>query len=172
MDWRHLGCLWIIVMFLFSVWTLILTASIHCRGSIGERVMYSLHFSKSIQIKIKNSSTSSQVIFFGGTIPNTGQLGSPGNQQPCSKATSLNWTREKKKRYIRERERKRERERETEINLLSHVCLHPCMSKLAAHSSNRLVLQQEKDIDLDQHSTITLSTQAKNLSIGWRDRKR
>ncbi len=31
--------LWIIVMFLSAVWTLILTAPIHCRGSIGEQVM-------------------------------------------------------------------------------------------------------------------------------------
>ncbi len=30
---------WIIVMFLSAVWTLILTAPIHCRGSIGEQVM-------------------------------------------------------------------------------------------------------------------------------------
>ncbi len=30
--------LWIIVMFLSAVWTLILTAPIHCRGSIGEQV--------------------------------------------------------------------------------------------------------------------------------------
>ncbi len=32
--------LWIIVMFLSAVWTLILTAPIHCRGSTGEQVMY------------------------------------------------------------------------------------------------------------------------------------
>ncbi len=32
-------CLWIIVMFLSAVWTLILTAPIHCRGSIAEQVM-------------------------------------------------------------------------------------------------------------------------------------
>ncbi len=31
--------LWIIVMFLSAVWTLILTAPIHCRGSIGEQAM-------------------------------------------------------------------------------------------------------------------------------------
>ncbi len=31
--------LWIIVMFLSAVWTFILTAPIHCRGSIGEQVM-------------------------------------------------------------------------------------------------------------------------------------
>ncbi len=31
--------LWIIVMFLSAVWTLILTAPIHCRGFIGEQEM-------------------------------------------------------------------------------------------------------------------------------------
>ncbi len=34
-----LDYLWIIVMFLSAVWTLILTAPIHCRGFIGEQVM-------------------------------------------------------------------------------------------------------------------------------------
>ncbi len=34
------GVVWIIVMFLSAVWTLILTAPIHCRGSIGEQVMH------------------------------------------------------------------------------------------------------------------------------------
>ncbi len=38
MDWSGMDYLWIIVMFL-DVWTLILTAPIHCRGSIGEQVM-------------------------------------------------------------------------------------------------------------------------------------
>ncbi len=33
------------VLFLSNVWTLILTAPIHCRASIAEQVM--LHFSKS-----------------------------------------------------------------------------------------------------------------------------
>ncbi len=33
------GLEWIIVMFLSAVWTLILTAPIHCRGSTGEQVM-------------------------------------------------------------------------------------------------------------------------------------
>ncbi len=33
------GVVWIIVMFLSAVWTLILTAPIHCWGSIGEQVM-------------------------------------------------------------------------------------------------------------------------------------
>ncbi len=35
----HVDYLWIMVMFLSAVWTLILTAPIHCRGSIGEQVM-------------------------------------------------------------------------------------------------------------------------------------
>ncbi len=33
------GVVWIIVMFLSAVWTLILTAPIHCRASIAELVM-------------------------------------------------------------------------------------------------------------------------------------
>ncbi len=33
------GVVWIIVMFLSAVWTLILTAPIHCRASIAETVM-------------------------------------------------------------------------------------------------------------------------------------
>ncbi len=33
------GAVWITVMFLSAVWTLILTAPIHYRGSIGEQVM-------------------------------------------------------------------------------------------------------------------------------------
>ncbi len=41
MDWSGVDYLWIIVMFLSAVWTLILTAPIHCRGFIGEQVMYS-----------------------------------------------------------------------------------------------------------------------------------
>ncbi len=41
------GVVWIIVMFL-SVWTLILTAPIHCRGSL---VNTWCHFSKSVPIK-------------------------------------------------------------------------------------------------------------------------
>ena len=38
-DWSHVDYLWIIVMFLSAVWTLILTAPIHCRASTGEQVM-------------------------------------------------------------------------------------------------------------------------------------
>ncbi len=37
-DWS-VDYLWVIVMFLSAVWTLILTAPIHCRGFIGEQVM-------------------------------------------------------------------------------------------------------------------------------------
>ncbi len=39
MDWSGVDHLWIIVMFLSAVWTLILTAPIHCRASIAETVM-------------------------------------------------------------------------------------------------------------------------------------
>ncbi len=39
-------------MFLSAVWTLILTAPIHCRGYIGEQVMLNLlNLSKSVQMK-------------------------------------------------------------------------------------------------------------------------
>ncbi len=47
MDWSGVDYLWIIVMFL-SVWTLILTAPIHCRGSL---VNAWCNFSKSVPIK-------------------------------------------------------------------------------------------------------------------------
>ncbi len=40
MDWRGVDYLWIIEMFLSAVWSLILTAPIHCRGSTGEQVPY------------------------------------------------------------------------------------------------------------------------------------
>ncbi len=39
MDWSGVDYWWIIVKFLSAVWTLILTAPIHCRGSIGEQVV-------------------------------------------------------------------------------------------------------------------------------------
>ncbi len=39
MDWNHVNRLWIIVKFGSAVWSLILTAPIHCRGSIAEQVM-------------------------------------------------------------------------------------------------------------------------------------
>ncbi len=40
-NWRaEMDYLWIIVMFLSTVWTVILTAPIHCRGPIGEQVIF------------------------------------------------------------------------------------------------------------------------------------
>ncbi len=39
MHWSRVDCLWTNLMFLSVVWTLILTAPIHCRRSIGEQVM-------------------------------------------------------------------------------------------------------------------------------------
>ncbi len=39
MGWSGVDYLWIIVMFLSAVWTLILTAPIHCRASIAETLM-------------------------------------------------------------------------------------------------------------------------------------
>ncbi len=38
-GWTRVDYLWNIVMFLSAIWTLILTAPIHCRGSIEEQVM-------------------------------------------------------------------------------------------------------------------------------------
>ncbi len=46
----YLHYLWMIVMFLSAVWTLILTAPIHCRASIAEQVEM-LHFSRSVRMK-------------------------------------------------------------------------------------------------------------------------
>ncbi len=75
MDWSGVDYLWIIVMFLSAVWTLILTAPIHCGGSIGEQVMLYYYFSKSD--KETNSSTSwiiwrwvnfQEIFFYGWTI--------------------------------------------------------------------------------------------------------
>ncbi len=43
------GVVWISVMFLSAVWALILTAPIHCKGSIGEQVMQ--NFSKTVPMK-------------------------------------------------------------------------------------------------------------------------
>ncbi len=39
MVWSGVDYLYIIVMFVSSVWVLILTAPIHCRGSIFEQAM-------------------------------------------------------------------------------------------------------------------------------------
>ncbi len=48
MYWIGVDYLRIAVMSLSRVWTLILTAPIHCRGSIGEQVM---ECNKSVQMK-------------------------------------------------------------------------------------------------------------------------
>ncbi len=44
MDWSGVDYLWIIVMFLSAVWTLILTAPIHCRASIGADWIWTVDF--------------------------------------------------------------------------------------------------------------------------------
>ncbi len=49
MDWSRVVYLWIIVMFLSDVWTLILTAPIHCRESTGEQMIW--YISKSVPMK-------------------------------------------------------------------------------------------------------------------------
>ncbi len=52
MDWSGVDYLWIIVIFLSAVWTLILTAPIHCRASIDETVMQCwISSEKSVLIK-------------------------------------------------------------------------------------------------------------------------
>ncbi len=72
------GVVWIIVMFLSAVWTLILTAPIHCRGSIGEQVM-ECYVSPNL-FWLKNQKTSKswvtwgwlnfqQIVIFGQTFP-------------------------------------------------------------------------------------------------------
>ncbi len=48
MNWSHVDFLWIIVMFWSAVWSLILTAPIHYRVSIGEQGGYI--FSKTIPL--------------------------------------------------------------------------------------------------------------------------
>ncbi len=40
MDWSGVDYLWIIVMFLSAVWQHILTAPIHCRGSVGTNLFW------------------------------------------------------------------------------------------------------------------------------------
>ncbi len=65
MDWSAVDYLWIIVMFLSAVWTLILTAPIHCRASIAETLMKYY-----ISPMIKKQTHHFQHIFmFGWTIP-------------------------------------------------------------------------------------------------------
>ncbi len=65
------GLVWIIVMFLSAVWTLILTAPIHCRGSIGEQVI--LNFSKSVLMKkqthLQLGLSVEQIFILGWSVP-------------------------------------------------------------------------------------------------------
>ncbi len=78
--------LWIIVMFLSAVWTLILTAPIHCRGSIAEQVM--LH--SPIHLKVFGWINVQETFIFGWTIPLRHQKCNP-SKIPCfthSKAAS------------------------------------------------------------------------------------
>ncbi len=71
------GVVWIIVMFLSAVWTLILTAPIHCRGFIGEQDVM-LNFYKFVPMKNKiifildglRASTFSENFHFWWTISN------------------------------------------------------------------------------------------------------
>ncbi len=53
-DVSGVDYLWIIVMFLSSFWTLLLTPPIHWRGSVGKQMMESwnqVHYSKSVFVK-------------------------------------------------------------------------------------------------------------------------
>ncbi len=69
------GVVWIIVMFLSAVWTLILTAPIHCRASIAETLMQ-WHISPNLMKKQTHLNLGlpegedifSQFSFFGWTI--------------------------------------------------------------------------------------------------------
>ncbi len=66
------GVVWIIVMFLLAVWTLILTAPIHCSGSIAEQVMecYISANLKKKQTHLHLGCPEDEYIFiFGWTIP-------------------------------------------------------------------------------------------------------
>ncbi len=71
------GVVWIIEMFLSAVWTLILTAPIHCRGFIGEQdVMQNLYKFSPMKNKIifisdgLRASTFSENFHFWWTISN------------------------------------------------------------------------------------------------------
>ncbi len=76
MDWSGVDYLWIIVMFLSAVWTLVLTAPIHCRGSIGEKVM-ECYISPNLMKKQthlhlgwpEGVCTFQQIFIFGWSIP-------------------------------------------------------------------------------------------------------
>ncbi len=64
------GVVWIIVMFLSAVWTLILTAPIHCRASIAETLMQR-HISTNLMKKQThpNLGWSEDISIFGWTVP-------------------------------------------------------------------------------------------------------
>ncbi len=78
--------LWIIMMFLSAVWTLILTAPIHCRGSTGEQVCNAT-FLKIWTHKETNSTSwmawvcvnVQPIIIFGWTIPFTKEFEKKSN---------------------------------------------------------------------------------------------
>lgn len=70
-----------------------------------------------------------------------------------------------------EKNRDIDEKREREMILLSHVCLHLCMSKLVAHSSNRLVLQQ----GIRNRSAPTLHNNSQHSGekfINWMERQK
>ncbi len=76
MDWSGVDYLWIIVMFLSVVWTLILTAPIHCRWSTGEQVMKCYISANLFQLRNKLiyildglSKLLAIILIFGWTIP-------------------------------------------------------------------------------------------------------
>ncbi len=54
MDWSRVDYLWIIVLFLSAVWTLIMAAPIHCKGSKC--------FSKPVQMKKQTSKPEGEYI--------------------------------------------------------------------------------------------------------------
>uniref|UniRef100_A0A673KFU9 non-specific serine/threonine protein kinase n=1 Tax=Sinocyclocheilus rhinocerous TaxID=307959 RepID=A0A673KFU9_9TELE len=100
MDWSGVDYLWIIVMFLSAVGTLILTAPIHCRASIGD-------FSKSVLMKkqthlqyilygLRVSKRQIVVVFWGQTI-SLKKFDSPLLKRlsfsvgPCVRKDLLNW---------------------------------------------------------------------------------
>lgn len=71
---------------------------------------------------------------------NLAHLGKPGKERPRKIWNAKEANREKKKSH-------KDSNTARELFLLNHVCLHPCMSKLVAHSSNRLRLQAAKKIN-------------------------
>ncbi len=72
MDWSGVDYLWIIVMFLSAVWTLILTAPIHCRASIAETLMQ-WHISTNLMKKQTHLHLGwpedEHIFIFGWTVP-------------------------------------------------------------------------------------------------------